>query len=173
MSELAETQSRSVSTDGLAESPEETFMRFIAHARRSYIRLWCLQGVLRGLLASAIPFAVVLWCRHRVSVGVLTLAMAYGGAALIIATVSLWWTRTKIAQFAQVLDKRFLADGKIIGAAEFLDDAANDPFKRLAVSEAGYWLATRPDRQRLWRWPAEVYAVLPAAGLIYLAYRFA
>lgn len=156
-----------------AKSPEELFRAYLLLARRSAIRNWLFQAAVRGVAWNALPFSFLIGFRRSMHLELPTLLSAYAGVVLVTALGCLWRSRNLVTRFAEVLDQRCHGEGRIASAAEFIKEADGNSYKRLAVGEAGYWLASRKPACSLWTWPLESYAVVPLAALMYLAYRYA
>jgi len=152
------------------KSPEELFELFLLRARKAALRMWVFRSVLRGFVWNAVLLGVAICFRHVLHVELLFLLLI---AVLVSATttaICLWRQRCIVTDFAETLDSLYCAEGRIVSAAEFIQKANKDPYKRLAISEAGYWIATRPEPLRQNR-PIESYLVVPAVALVYLACR--
>ena len=150
--------------------PDELFTRLLAQARRMAIRWWLGQALAKGVVWAAVPLAMLTFVRSHLPVNWWVMAAGCGILAMAVTAAMMWRTREIVTHLPKTLDKKLEADGRISGAAEFLAGARDDPFKRLAVLEAGSWMSGHMAREVLWPWPVEVYALIPAAILIYVLY---
>lgn len=153
-------------------SPAEMFRLFLFRARRSALRHWLLQGFVQAMVWNAFPFIAFVCLQHAWGPKLETLLGAFAASGVATCVALWWWRRGVVLNFAEKLDERCQAEGRIASAAEFVRQGDCDAYEQIAISEAGRWLSSRPNRCLDWHWPWEAYAIVPIGVVVFLVCRY-
>jgi hypothetical protein len=126
-----------------------------------------LVGVCRGGVWAALPAAALLTLQP-LGWGTSAVFVAWAAAALLAGGWCIWRSRDWRRNYARHLDDYLGAGDRIANAAEFVDDAADDPFKRLAIQEAEAFIGGAGASHVRRRWPWDARLIPLAVGVLVL-----